>query len=516
MTYFLASNIQRELADPRPVTKLAAARLGLAAEGIRDVVVLREALDARKKERIHQVLTLAVRLNDDSIPAGYQAYVFPELDLAAGDFQPAERPIIVGLGPAGIFCALVLVRKGYRPLILEQGKPVAAREEDVCAIAASGRLDEHSNVLFGEGGAGTFSDGKLTARNQNAETAFFFQSLIAFGADPAIARQAKPHLGSDALRTLIPAITRHLVEQGAEIRYNWPVTGIRRCADNHVEVLSDRGDCATDCVILAVGHSADALYKQLFESGLAMEKKPFAVGVRVEHPRVFIDTWQYGKGFDTALTGPADYKLTANMSDGRGVYSFCVCPGGEIINASSRTGQVCVNGMSWSNRRGVFTNSAIVVAVLPADLPDHPLAGLEFRACLEKTCHQDGPLMAPSQNLQDFMAGKKGSARKTTYRPGTFDADLHALLPKFVVQGLHFGLARFDRQIRGFIGNGVLVAPETGTSAPIRLLRAADTMQSINMPGVFPVGEGAGYAGGIVSSAADGIRLALRFRIARA
>lgn len=511
MHYFIIPNINQALLDTTPLSGLAANVLGLSVGHIQDIVILREALDARKKNRIHRVYTLAVRLADDTIPAGYKNYVFPEFDLTSGAFQPVERPIIVGLGPAGIFCALVLVQKGYRPLILEQGRPVSDRLEDVRGLAA-GRFDAYSNVLFGEGGAGTFSDGKLTARNQSAETAFFFKTLINFGAAQAIGYQAKPHLGSDQLRTLIPAITRHLVQQGAEIRYNWHVNGLRHGAGNSIEVLAEKGNCVSDCVILAVGHSADALYTQLFKAGLAMAKKPFAVGVRVEHPRVFIDEWQFGKGFDTALTGPADYKLTANMGDGRSVYSFCVCPGGEIINASSQPEHVCVNGMSWSNRRGVFTNGAIVTAVLPADLPDHPLAGLEFRAQIERKCHADGPLMAPAQNLQNFMAGNQGAVRSNTYRPGTFDADINMFLPRFIAQGLNFGFKHFDQQIRGFIQNGVLVAPETGTSAPVRLLRDVETMQSINMPGVFPVGEGAGYAGGIVSSAADGIRLALRFR----
>jgi hypothetical protein len=511
-TYFLLSNIERMLRDQNPLPGLVANRLGLGADRIRDVVILREALDARKKDRIHHVYTLAVRLDDDSIPVGCKECIFPELNFDAGDFQPVDRPIIVGLGPAGMFCALALARKGYRPLILEQGKPAGDRLGDVRAIAEAGVLDEYSNVLFGEGGAGTFSDGKLTARNQSAETDFFHRTLIAFGADPRIGYQAKPHLGSDQLRRIIPAITGYLVAQGVEIRYGWNVSGIRRGAGGRVAVLSDKGECSSDCVILAVGHSADMLYKSLFDAGVAMEKKPFAVGVRVEHPRAFIDEWQYGKGFDTALTGPADYKLTANMDDGRGVYSFCVCPGGEIINASSRPGHVCVNGMSWSSRGGIFTNGAIVVTVLPSDLPDHPLAGLEFRDRMEKACHAAGPLLAPAQDLKDFMAGRKGKAHKSSYRPGTFDADLNALLPEFIVNGLKFGFARFDRQIRGFIQNGVLVAPETGTSSPVRILRDAATFQSINMPGVFPIGEGAGYAGGIVSSAADGIRLALRFK----
>lgn len=512
MAYFVLSNVEQELHDRSPVIGLVARKLKVSREDIRDVVILREALDARKKVRIHRVYTLAVRLRDDSVPGGFKEYVFPELDLAGGIHQPEERPIIVGLGPAGLLCALVLVRKGYRPLILEQGKPVGERLADVRAIAESGALDEHSNVLFGEGGAGAFSDGKLTARNQSAETDYFHKALIAFGANPRIGYQAKPHLGSDQLRTIIPAITKQLVEQGVEIRYGWAVTAVRRGGGNRLEVISDKGVCASDGVILAIGHSADELYKELFDGGVAMEKKPFAVGARVEHPRGFIDEWQFGRGFDTGLTGPADYKLTATTRDGRGVYSFCVCPGGEIINASSRAGHVCVNGMSWSERSGIVTNGAIVVSVLPADLPEHPLAGLDFRRRMEEVCHGAGPQVAPAQNLRDFMAGRMGKAGKSSYRPGTFDADLNTLLPALVAEGLRFGFTQFDRQIRGFIQNGVLVAPETGTSAPVRILRDNETYQSLTMSGLYPIGEGAGYAGGIVSSAADGIRLACRFK----
>ncbi len=512
VNYFLLTNIERSILDASPLAVLAARKLGVNAAQVQDVIIVREALDARKKVNIHHVYTLAIRLINDSIPGGYKGYTLPELELTSGAFEPVDRPIIVGLGPAGLFCALVLVKKGYQPLILEQGKPVGERLADVREIANTGLLNVHSNVLFGEGGAGTFSDGKLTARNQYPETEFFHKTLIAFGADPRIGYQAKPHLGSDQLRTLIPAMTRHLVQQGVEIRYNWNVSGVCRAAGSRIVVQSDKGECTSDCVILGVGHSADTLYKDLYQSGVALEKKPFAVGLRVEHPRGFIDEWQFGRGFDTSLTGPADYKLTATLKDGRGVYSFCVCPGGEIINASSQTGHVCVNGMSWSNRSGIFTNGAIVVSVMPADLPDHPLAGLDFRKHIEEKCHGAGPLMAPAQNLRNFMSGQAGKASRNTYRPGTFDADLYALLPQVISKGLEFGFAQFERQIRGFIQNGVLVAPETGTSSPVRILRDAGTFQSVTMPGLFPIGEGAGYAGGIVSSAADGIRLALRFK----
>jgi uncharacterized FAD-dependent dehydrogenase len=510
--FFLLKNIKKEFADTRSPLILASHSLRCNPGDIQDVVILREALDARKKGNLHRVYTLAISLKSGDIPDGFSRVDFPSVNLSGGGFEPRERPVIVGAGPAGLFCALVLVRKGYCPLILEQGKPVAERLKDVTAIAKSGRIDGQSNVLFGEGGAGTFSDGKLTARNSSAETDFFFRSLIEFGAAPCIGYQAKPHLGSDALRKIIPEMTHYLVREGAEIRYGYRVSGLRKGPGGRVVLSSGSGELASDCVILAVGHSADELYRSLLSEGVALAKKTFAVGLRVEHPREFIDDWQYGRGHNPELTGAADYKLTDVTGDGRGVYSFCVCPGGEIINASSRDGRVGVNGMSWSGRSGAFTNGAIVVTVLPEDLPGHPLSGLEFRKAIEEKCHAAGPLFAPSQSLKDFLDNRKGTGNKSSYRPGTFDADINGLLPGFVVKGLLSGFSRFDRQIRGFVQNGVLVAPETGTSSPVRILRDPETFQSVNLPGLFPIGEGAGYSGGIVSSAADGIRLALRFR----
>ncbi|MFH0920394.1 MAG: hypothetical protein V1913_08520 [Fibrobacterota bacterium] len=486
--------------------------LRIPESDIAEVITLREALDARKKGRPCHVYTLAVRLKDGTIPKGFTPYAFPKIDMDSGLYRPNERPIIVGFGPAGLFCAKVLIQKGYRPIILEQGKTVAGRLADVQAIAESGRLDECSNVLFGEGGAGAFSDGKLTARNPSPETDYFYRTLIEAGADPRIGYQAKPHLGSDPLRRIIPAMTGHLLRDGAEVYFGTQVQRLAHGQSGRIIVSTNTGEFVSDCVILAVGHSADSLYRSLLDGGVTLVKKTFAAGVRIEHPREFIDEWQYGKGSDLALTGPADYRLAHVVEEGRGVYSFCVCPGGEIINASSGPGRVGVNGMSWSQRDGRWTNGAIVVTVLPSDLPDHPLAGVEFRKRLEEACHVAGPLFAPAQPVADFLAGRKTKGRQTTYRPGTFDADISGLMPPFIVESLRAGFNKFDRQIRGFVQNGVLVAPETGTSSPVRMLRDRETFESVSFPGLFPIGEGAGYAGGIVSSAADGIRLALRFK----
>jgi uncharacterized FAD-dependent dehydrogenase len=509
--YFLIQNLEKPISSPDSVIKLAAVKTGIPKEDIEDVVIIRESLDARKKNSLKFVYNLGVSLKSGSILKGYKEYEFPEIDFSGGELHFKYKPVIIGLGPAGIFTAFTLLKKGYCPIIIEQGKSVGERIRDVELLRMGGGVNEKSNVLFGEGGAGTFSDAKLTARNLSAETDFFFKTLIQFGAKKSISYSARPHLGTDRIRKIVPKITAHLKENGAEIHYNTKVLSIDKGAQDTVCVRTDRRDYLSDCVILAIGHSADDLFYQLHRRCVCIEKKTFAVGVRVEHSREFMDSRQYGEMEDAAILGAADYALTAKLSKDRGVYSFCVCPGGEIIHAGSSKAGIAVNGMSYSARDGQFTNGAIVTTVLPGDLPKSPLAGLDLKKRLERECARGAVLYAPVQGIDDFFKGSIRQGVRCTYRPGCYAADINALLPETVVKAIKYGLKDFDTKIKGFIEEGIMVAPETGTSSPVRIVRDPGTFESVNFKGLYPIGEGAGYAGGIVSSAVDGIRLGLKF-----
>lgn len=509
--HFILDGLEKSVTSDESAPELAARRLNIPLSEIADLVILRESLDARKKNHVKRIYQVAVRLESGKAPKDLREYAAPSLDLQSGVFKPKHTPIIIGAGPAGLFVAYAMLSKGWKPVILEQGKAVKERAEDVAALWNSGILDPSSNVVFGEGGAGTFSDGKLTSRTLSPESDFFFKALIRFGANPAVAYQAKPHLGTDRLRVIIPAITDHMKSEGVEIHYSTRVEALEKRADGSVTVRAGGKEWVSDCVALATGHSSHEVYSCLEKAGVSMEKKDFAVGVRVEHPRSFIDQAQYGRENDFKATGAADYHLTGKTSDNRGVYSFCVCPGGSIINASSMQEHLAINGMSLSSRKGAFTNGAIVVSVRKEDLPSHPLAGLEFRRGIEKACGSK-TLAAPLQSVKDFLAGKISKRLECSYKPGWTPANINTLLPAFIVKGLKEGFVDFERKIRGFIDKGVLAAPETGTSSPVRVVRNPETYESISCRGLYPVGEGAGYAGGIVSSAVDGIRMALKLK----
>lgn len=509
--YFEVNNFEIDYTVKEAPEQVWAKQAHLLPEEISEIRILREALDARKKNRIKRVYHFAVSLKSGKVPPGFRPLEEPEGIKEEGMLSSLERPIIIGMGPSGLFAALTLAEKGYEPLLLEQGRPVPERDQDVARFQTSGVMDVSSNVLFGEGGAGTYSDGKLTARNRSPYTGLFFERLIGFGAPECIAWQAKPHLGTDRLRQIVPAMTRDLAQKGVSLHFGTRVHSLRRKGTGGWEVLTNQGALFSDCVIIAAGHSADSLFLRLHEAGVRIEKKTFAIGLRIEHPRVFIDEAQYGSDADFSLTGAADYKLVHEVAPGRGVYSFCVCPGGEIINASCDPERVAVNGMSMSRRDGGFTNGAIVTTVMPADLPDHPLAGMKFREGIERSAAVKGRLSAPCQSASGFVGFSERQKPVSTYKPSCYEDDLNRIVPRVFADRIKEGLKKFDRQIRGFIEKGVVVGPETGTSSPIRILRNPETFESVSSPGLYPIGEGAGYAGGIVSSAVDGIRLGMKF-----
>ncbi|MBL8026990.1 MAG: hypothetical protein JNL74_11300 [Fibrobacteres bacterium] len=510
--YFLVTEIVRNLNETRSLAHLAADKAQLQFDEIADCIPLRESVDARKKDRVRWIITAALSLRSGAVPKGFKEHQFSEIDWMSGQKKIKERPIVVGAGPAGLFAAYGLVKKGYKPIIVEQGKRIVDRDIDVAKICTDGTLSPTSNFVFGEGGAGTYSDGKLTARNQSAVTDEVYRVLVNCGADKEIAWQSRPHIGTDKLKLIIPTLTDMLVDAGAEILWECALTGITRSGSDRVKLtLSNGNELDSDCCMLAAGHSADAVFRLLSSAKVPLEIKTFAMGVRIEHPREFMDHCQYGNAELAADLGAASYRLSADVGDKRGVYSFCVCPGGEVMNASSANGRLAVNGMSGSLRDGKFTNGAIVVSVQPQDLPFDPIQVLEYREKIERNCYKEG-LLAPAQWGVDFMHGRASRNTRSTYRPGTYAADIGKLLPSYMTESLQEGLAIFDRRIRGFIEQGIIVAPETGTSSPLRIVRDGESMESTGMKGLYPIGEGAGYAGGIISSAADGLKAALCFK----
>lgn len=512
--------------DEERLLPAAARKIGLPPEALADFRIVRKAVDARKKPRVLLVYGVAFSLTDEARwsrllvrTAGLEAIPEPAPLQFARIGRPAADPVvIVGMGPAGLFCALRLAAHGIDATLLERGRPVEERVRDVASFWQQGLLKTESNVQFGEGGAGTFSDGKLTCRLRDPNTGWVLDQLIRFGAPAEIRYQAKPHVGTDRLRTVVAEIRRHLTAHGCRIRFSTCLTGlVRRPAqpDRLAAVICNRQEeLPCSHLVLAIGHSARDTYRMLGEAGLPMEPKPFAVGLRVEHPQALIDQIQYGRPHPALPC--ADYTLTYNnRNTGRSCYSFCMCPGGMVIGGSSEAGMVVTNGMSNLLRNSGYANSALVVTVRPEDFEGtDPLAGVRFQQRWERRAfeHGGGAYHAPSQNLLAFL-GKGNGPSASSYRPGTADADLAEVLPAYVSETLREGLAAFGRTLRGFVtAEATLTGVETRTSAPLRIIRD-DDCRSPALHGLYPCGEGAGYAGGIMSAALDGVRVADRIAV---
>lgn len=501
-----------------------ARQFDLPQDAVRAVRVLRRSLDARKKREIGFRVSAVVQLSGpweqrllkaspDCVPyAPPGEYVLPE---CKGE---RERIAIVGLGPAGLFAGYFLARHGYAPLILERGRMIDERVADVELFWGQGALDPESNVMFGEGGAGTFSDGKLTARSKDPRADVVLATLARFGAPAEILIDAKPHIGTDLLRDVVRGMRREIQRLGGEVLFSAKMTGLDiqdgRLRGLTVERNGETERIACGDCILAIGQGARDTYRMLAESGVAMAPKAFAVGVRVEHPQSMIDRAQLGEYAGHPNLGAAEYRLRA-QSGGRGVYSFCMCPGGEVVASSSGPNQVVTNGMSRHARDGENANAALVVQVAPKDFGEGPLDGMVFQEKLEEAAFRagGGNFTAPAQRMEDFLQNRatKGFGDvKPSYRPGVTGARLSDVLPDFVSAGLRDGLTAFGRQIKGFtMPDAVLTAVESRTSAPVRILRG-ETGEALGIAGLYPVGEGAGYAGGIVSAAIDGMKAAER------
>ena len=480
--------------------------------------VVRSGIDARKKPRIRLVCTVECSLRDE---AGFLARHAGDPDVADAPLmapvvfpriETVEPVVIVGTGPAGLFAALRLAEYGISATVLERGRPVSERLADVQRFWSRGDLDEESNVQFGEGGAGTFSDGKLTTRVRDANMTWVLEQLVRFGAPPEVLIQAKPHIGTDRLREVVVALREHLTASGFDVRFRSKLTGFSvRDGSVTAVAVNDREELPVGVLILAPGHSARDTYRMLADRGVRMEQKPFAVGVRVEHPQELINRIQYGHPAPPHLP-PADYGVTYNNpASGRSAYSFCMCPGGVLMAGSSEAGGIVTNGMSNHRRNAPHANSALVVNVGPADFPGSgPLAGIEFQREWERRAFEAGGrnYYAPGQNLLDFLDGRLGRCYASSYRPGVRECDLATVLPRFVTATLREGVRAFDRKMKGFVTEAAtLTGVETRTSAPLRIVRGEDC-QSVSLKGLYPAGEGAGYAGGIMSAALDGIRVA--------
>lgn len=500
------------------LVRKAARALRVKPVDIESVRLLRKAVDARRRGQVHFVITCACTLAHGIVPGGAEIvetkeYVFPFRDMSTD-----KPPVVAGSGPAGIFCALALAQAGLRPILVEQGAPVEQRERDVERFFSAGDLDIWSNVQFGEGGAGTFSDGKLATGTRDPRQRYVLERYVEAGAPEDILYLAKPHIGTDKLRSVAVRMRRKLEKLGGRVMFETQLADIGiKDGEVRAAMLSGRHGSRTeetDCIVLAPGNGARTTFEMLHALRADLEPKNFAVGVRIEQLQENIDIAQYGSMADFKALPAADYKVTYHASTGRPVYSFCVCPGGVVVAAASGDGEVVTNGMSFYARDGQNINGALIVGVTPADFPKEggPLAGIAFQKAIEQAAFLQGSggFIAPVQLVGDFLEGKKSTAFGSvhpTYRPGVRFAHLDDVLPDYVTASLREALPVFGRRIRGFdASDAVLTAAETRTSSPVRIIRGEDGMANIR--GLFPCGEGAGYAGGIMSAAVDGLRCA--------
>ena len=517
--------------DEETLRRLCARQLRISEKQLRTVRLQKRSVDARDKGDVHFSLTVDATASDPKTEAAIAARFRPNQVTIIASPKPAEsvmelklppwsrsaRPVVVGAGPAGLFCALTLARRGARPLLMERGQPVEQRVQDVERLEQQGLLNEESNVLFGEGGAGAFSDGKLTCGLNSPHIQTVLQTLYQCGAPESILTAQKPHVGTDVLRQVLVCARQRLIELGGEVRFGCKVTGLslRDGKVSGVKYVSSRENKAeegffeTDTVFLAIGHSARDTCRWLYALGLPMEQKPFAIGARIEHPQSLIDRGQYGPAAGHPALPPAEYKLNVPTPDKRGVYTFCMCPGGRVIAAVSEPDGVNVNGMSLHARDGENANAALLVGVRPEDFgSEHPLAGIEFQRRIEQAAFRAaGGFRAVSQKVGDLLQGretKELGAVRPTYLPGVVPGDLRCCLPDFVLDNYRLALPQLGRRLHGFDwAEALLTGPETRSSSPLRMLRNERRESPIG--GVYPLGEGAGYAGGIVSAAVDGL-----------
>lgn len=499
-------------------------RLGIAAPEMLGYTIIRRGYDARKPAAIVFIFTLDVEVKNQTallkrLHGDKRISVSPDMSyhfVAQAPPNLGERPVVIGTGPCGIFAGLLLAQMGFRPIILERGKAVRERTKDTWGLWRQGKLDPESNVQFGEGGAGTFSDGKLHSqiKDPNFYGRKVLSEFVKAGAPEEILYVSKPHIGTFRLVGMVEQL-RHSIELlGGEIHFRSKVTDIDiGNGEVHGVVLASGERIASRHVVLAVGHSARDTFAMLHRHGVYLEPKPFSIGFRIEHPQSLIDRARFGSNAGNPLLGAADYKLVHHASNGRSVYSFCMCPGGTVVAATSEQGCVVTNGMSQYSRNERNANSGIVVGITPDDYPGDPLAGIVFQRQWEEHAFELGGenYCAPGQRVGDFLAGRRSDKFgqvQPSYTPGVTPTDLSSALPDYAIAAIREALPAFDKQIKGFaMSDAVLTGVETRTSSPLRIKRG-ENFQSVNIKGLYPAGEGAGYAGGILSAAIDGIEAA--------
>ena len=519
------SNLQLPLDhDEKALSQAILTRLSIQAEDLLDYVVHRRGYDARKKSNIVLIYTLDVNTNkNEQLLASFiddqLIKVSPDMSykfVAHAQDKVQERPIVIGFGPCGLLIGLVLAQMGYKPIILERGAAVRQRTKDTFGFWRKKILNTESNVQFGEGGAGTFSDGKLYSqvKDPNHYSRKVLTEFVEAGAPEEILFVSKPHIGTFRLVSMVEKMRASIEELGGEIRFD------TRVDDVHIEdgqmcgvTLADGEVIKSNHIALAIGHSARDTFQMLFDKNVYIEAKPFSIGFRIEHPQAQIDKARFGANAGNEILGAADYKLVHHSTNGRSVYSFCMCPGGTVVAATSEEHQVVTNGMSQYSRAERNANSAIVVGIDPSDYPGDALAGIELQRQLERKAYVMGGenYHAPAQTVGDFLKGKSSQELGTvqpSFKPGIKLTDLSDALPDYCIEAIREAIPVFDRKVKGFaLADALLTGVETRTSAPICIKRGKD-MQSINTLGLYPAGEGAGYAGGIMSAAIDGIKIA--------
>jgi len=526
--------IKLKTGEPAELLKeKAEKKLRLSSGSISCVSIVKESIDAREKPLIFRVYSLDVkseRFSDEKLlaaakRAGVKASKAPEdSSYSFPDAQslPEHRPVVCGFGPCGMFAALTYALYGLKPLVIERGPAMEERIRAVERFWKTGELDPDANVQFGEGGAGTFSDGKLTTGTRDAAQRFVLEAFAEAGADPSILYRQKPHIGTDVLRRAVVNIRKRIESLGGELRFSTVLTSLE-ITDGRLTAVTLNGNERIPCdvLVLGIGHSARDTVRYLYDHGFAMEQKPFSMGVRIEHPQRLIDKAQFSADHGVLGIGAADYKLNVKTSSGRGVYTFCMCPGGEVVAAASAPGLLVTNGMSNSDRAGKNANSALLVDVRTSDFGSmHPLAGVEFQERYERLAFELGgsSYKAPAQTVGDFLGtetdGTSGPAQVLpSYRPGVVFTDIRKCLPGFVSESISEALPLLDRRLHGFASpSAVMTAVESRSSSPVRIMRneKGEALLSDGSPvrGLYPGGEGAGYAGGIMSAAVDGIHLA--------